>query len=153
MDLNIGLNIAGLLISLGALVVSVVSMVKSSKAEKLQSKVAELDARLKALELAEAEEGRAACVEARMIKIGKKCKVRFCNVGKSPARNVEFEVLDERSKGLFFGDHVPFPELEYQKSFDETVIAAFGIPAVIDIKVKWLDEDGVPHSKVSHLSV
>ncbi len=153
MDLNIGLNIAGLLISLGALVASIVSMVKSSKAEKLQSKVAELDAKLKALELAEAEEGRAACVEARMIKIGKKRKVRFCNVGKSPARNVEFEVLDERSKGLFFGDHVPFPELEYQKSFDETVIAAFGIPAVIDIKVKWLDEDGVPHSKVSHLSV
>lgn len=153
MELDSLLNMLSVGIAFTALILSGVSMFKSSKAEKLQSAVAELDAKLKALELAEAEEGRAACVEARMIKVGKNRKVRFCNVGKAPAKNVEFEVLDERSKGLFFKDHVPLPELEHQKSFDETVIAAYGIPTVIDIKVRWVDEDGESHSKVSHLSV
>lgn len=152
MDLTSALNIIGIVISFSALIVSIVSMVKSCKAEKLQSEVAELDAKLKALELADAEERRAACVEVRLIRVGKSRKLRFCNVGKGIAKNIDFDVLDESVSGLVLREHVPFPELEYQKSFDEPVIAVGGMPGVIDVRVKWVDEGGDHRSKVSHVS-
>lgn len=55
----------GDVIALAALATSIISIRKSNKAESLQAKVSELDAKLKAYELADAEEGRKACVEAR----------------------------------------------------------------------------------------
>lgn len=153
MDLTSALNVFGIVISFGALVVSVVSVVKSSKAEKLQSELAALDAKLKALELADAEERRAACVEARLIKIGKDRRLRFCNVGKGVAKDVDFDVIDERVANLVLRDHVPFPELEHQGSFDEALLVTFGIPPVFDVNVKWTDSAGERQSKVSHLSL
>ena len=50
----------GDVIALAALATSIISIRKSNKAESLQAKVSELDAKLKAYELADAEEGRKA---------------------------------------------------------------------------------------------
>ena len=85
----------GNVIALAALVTSIVSVRKSSKAESLQAKVAELDAKLKAYELADAQEGRKACVEARAISVGKERRLRICNVGKK-----SFCAVKERVKTL-----------------------------------------------------
>ncbi len=147
-----GAALVGDVIALAALVVSIVSICKSSKAEALQIKVAELDAKLKEYELSEAEENRAACVEARAISIGKSHRLRICNIGKEPAKNIDFEVLNREIAGLVMKDHVPFPELERQKSFDETFFATMGMPSVFDVKVTWDDNDGVSRSRVSHIS-
>lgn len=140
-------------IALAALAVSIYSLWKSRKVEALQTQVAELDAKLKEFELAELREGLEARVEARVITVGKGHCIRFCNVGKKPARDVDFEILEERVAGLVLKDRVPFPELEYQKSFDETLIKAFGISGVYDVKVTWTDEVGNQQSKVSHISI
>lgn len=147
-----GAALVGDAIALAALIVSIVSIFKSSKAEASQIKVSELDAKLKEYELSEAEGNRAACVEARAISIGKSHRLRICNVGKEPAKNIDFEVLNKEIAGLVMRDHVPFPELEHQKSFDETFFATMGMPSVFDIKVTWVDGDGVSQSKVCHIS-
>lgn len=143
----------GNVIALAALVTSIVSVRKSSKAESLQAKVAELDAKLKAYELADAQEGRKACVEARAISVGKERRLRICNVGKEPAREVDFKVLDKDRAGLVMRDHVPFPELEYQKSFDEVLITYLGLNPVFDVEVSWVDAEGSRQTKISHISL
>lgn len=143
----------GDVIALAALVTSIVSIRKSNKAESLQAKVAELDAKLKAYELADAEEGRKACVEARAISVGKGRRLRICNVGKEPAREVDFKVLDKDRAGLVMRDHVPFPELEYQKSFDEVLITYLGLNPVFDVEVSWVDAEGSRQVKISHISL
>lgn len=153
MDLDPVMDNIDTIISFGALVASIVAMFKSGKAEKLQAEVAELDAKLKALELADAEERRAARVEARLIKIGKNRKLRFCNAGKDVAKDVDFVVLNESVSGLVLRDHVPFPELEFQDSFDETLLVTCGIPSVFDVDVRWTDSEGERQSRVSHLSL
>ena len=132
----------GDVIALAALATSIVSIRKSNKAESLQAKVSELDAKLKAYELVDAEEGRKACVEARAI-----------SVGKEPAREVDFEVLDKDRARLVMRDHVPFPELEYQKSFDETLISYPGLNPVFDVEVSWVDAAGNRQAKISHISL
>ena len=144
--------VLGNLIALAALSVSIYSLCKSRKVEALQAKVAELDSKLKEQELAEVEEGRKACVEARYMLVGKSRRIRFCNVGKEPAREVYFEVLDERVAGLVAKDHVPFPELEHHKEFDEAFCATLGIPRVFDVRVTWKDGHGACQSKISHIS-
>ena len=73
----------GDVIALAALVTSIVSIRKSNKAESLQAKVSELDAKLKAYELADAEEGRKACVEARAISVGKGRRLRITTSARS----------------------------------------------------------------------
>jgi|GEM_PF-6720793 len=143
----------GDVIALAALATSIVSIRKSNKAESLQAKVSELDAKLKAYELADAEEGRKACVEARAISVGKGRRLRICNVGKEPAREVDFEVLDKDRARLVMRDHVPFPELEYQKSFDETLISYPGLNPVFDVEVSWVDAAGNRQAKISHISL
>lgn len=143
----------GNVIALAALVTSIVSVRKSSKAESLQAKVAELDAKLKAYELADAQEGRKACVEARAISVGKERRLRICNVGKEPAREVDFKVLDKDRAGLVMRDHVPFPELEYQKSFDEVLITYLGLNPVFDVEVSWVDAEGSRQAKISDISL
>lgn len=73
--------VVGDYVALAALVISAVSIYKSSKPESLQSQMVELDAKLKTYELSDAEEGRKACVEARATFIGKSHRLRICNVG------------------------------------------------------------------------
>ena len=143
----------GDVIALAALATSIVSIRKSNKAESLQAKVAELDAKLKAYELADAEEGRKACVEARAISVGKERRLRICNVGRESAREVDFKVLDKDRAGLVMRDHVPFPELEYQKSFDEVLITYLGLNPVFDVEVSWVDAEGGRQAKISHISL
>ena len=146
------MSIVNAVIAVGALVVSIISLIKANKVNALQAKVAELDCELKSYELDEAKNQRAACVEARLVSVGKGRKLRFCNVGKSIAKDVNFEVLDEKIRSLIFKDHVPYPELGYQKSFDEVFITAMGLPMVFDVEVTWTDENGEAQRKISHIS-
>ena len=94
----------GDLIALAALVTSIVSIRKSNKAESLWAKIAVLDAKLKVCELADAEYGRNAFVKACAISAGKGRRLRICNVGMEPAREVDFEVLDKNTAGLVMKD-------------------------------------------------
>lgn len=139
-------------IALAALVVSIISLIKSGKTEKIQAEVTAIDAKLKKYELTDAEEGRDACVEARLVSIGKNHRLRIYNKGKAPARQIDYEIEDQSISGFFFKEHVPFPELGYHDHFDETVIIVMGFPAVFDVKVSWVDCENNPHSKVSHVS-
>lgn len=140
-------------ISLAAFVLSLISFLRSRKIETLQLRVAELDSRLKEAELQEAEEGRRPHVEVRLVTIGKKHVLRFCNTGKEPARNVDYSVLDEKAKGLVLRGHVPFPELRQHSSFDETVFYMSGMPSMIDVKVTWSDTEGDLYSDICHLAI
>lgn len=60
--------------------------------------------------------------------------------------------LMKKIRSLIFKDHVPYPELEYQKSFDEVFITAMGLPMVFDVEVTWIDENGEAQRKISHIS-
>ena len=141
------------IIALAAFALSFISFLKSRKIEALQLRVTELDSKLKEAELREAEEGRRSCVEVRLVAIGNKHALRFCNIGKEPARNVDYSILDEKVAGLFSREHVPFPELRQHSSFDETVFYVCGMPPMVDVKVTWNDAEGDLQSDIVHLAL
>ena len=140
-------------ISLAAFVLSLISFLRSRKIETLQLRIAELDSKLKEAELQEAEEGKRPHVEIRLVTIGKKHVLRFCNTGKEPARNVDYSILDEKAKGLVLREHVPFPELRQHSSFDETILYVSGMLSTIDVKVTWNDTEGNLYSDICHLAI
>ena len=66
---------------------------------------------------------------------------------------MDFKVLDKDRAGLVMRDHVPFPELEYQKSFDEVLITYPGLNPVFNVEVSWVDAEGSRQVKISHISL
>ena len=76
------------------LIVAIISLFKSSKAQRLQNKVNELELKIKQNELdkiaKEKEDSVLACVEARFITVGKgKHRLKVWNSGNATAYNVK----------------------------------------------------------------
>ena len=140
-----------------ALVISIVSLIKSNKASKLQQKVSELDARLKAYDLEEREREKeaqnVACIEARAVKFSpRKQKIRISNTGKARAYNVSFDVLDESISGFFFKDKTPFKFLDSYEHYDEVVVLYANFPSTVEVTTRWENEEGKEFTRENILS-
>lgn len=140
-----------------ALGLSILSYRDSSKANKVQERLKEVEEKLMKYELEdkekEREEATKACVEARIIKISKNnYKMKIWNSGKATAHNVDFNIPEEY-KGLIWREKVPYEFLEPGKSFDERVIVYTGTPNKFKVTTTWIDKQGSPYSKEQILSV
>lgn len=139
--------------AVGALVVSIVSLAKSSKVEKLQKEVSELDSRLKQYELENVEKNREACVEARLVKDGKGHYLKVFNKGEGVALNVNYLVDSTCEYATCFRkDKTPFPRLEQHGSYEEHVMVFMGFPSMVEVTTTWKDENGNDHSKVNYVT-
>ena len=141
-------------IAAAALIDSIVSIIKARKAEKVQDRVAELDAVIKEIELERLQREQTSKVEARIVPLGKGNRLlRICNVGQGIAKCVDYDVKTEKYKGLVLRQHAPFPELKQHDSFDETVIVYPNGPSNLEIEVFWKDEFGNDCSDTFHLAL
>lgn len=129
-----------------AITISIFSYIDSKKVLKVQTRLNEMEEKLKRYELDEKEkehqEATVAKVEARIYKISKGNYVmKIWNAGKANAYNVDFSIPDDL-KGLIFRDKVPFEILEHGKSFEEHVVVCGGMPTKFKVKTNWTDIKG-----------
>ncbi len=135
------LTVAGI-----SLLVAIISLIKSSKAQKLQYKINKLEYDLKQYEIdkmkAEKADANKACVEARIYNISKgNYKMKVWNSGDIVANNITV-VVDEGTNLIMMGDMLPFEELAPGKSFDIPTVVHYGTARKFYVTTKWSDSDG-----------
>jgi len=140
-----------------ALGLSILSYRDSSKANKVQERLKEVEEKLIKYELEdkekEREEATKACVEARIIKISRNnYRMRIWNSGKATAYNVDFSIPEEY-RAMVWREKVPYEFLESGKSFEERVMVHYGNPNKFKVTTTWIDKQGSPYSKEQILSV
>ena len=141
-----------LILAVASLAVAVISLIKASKAQKLQNKLSEIELKIKNYELekfnAEKAEAEKTLVEARVIHVSKgNYKLKVWNSGNATAYNVS-AVFEEGSQIRIWGDKMPFEELEPNKSFEESLMMHMGSARKFKITTTWEDASGEKHEKV-----
>ena len=132
--------------------VAVVALIKSSKAEKLQNRVNEMEIKIKEYELEriakEKEEESSSCVEARVITIGKgKHRLKVWNSGNKTAYNVTARFDGDPKILLMDQEKQPYDELAPNKSYELVLVVHMGSASKFRIITEWIDADGKKQSK------
>lgn len=136
-----------------SLLVAIISLIKSSKAQRLQNKVNELEFKIKKNELEriakEKETASLACVEARFITVGKgKHKLKVWNSGNATAYNVTARFDGDVGIIIMDREKQPFEELEARKSYELVLITHSGSASKFRIITEWTDASGEQHTKM-----
>lgn len=135
-----------------SLLVAIISLIKSSKAQRLQNKVNELEFKIKKNELEriakEKETASLACVEARTIAVGKgQYRLKVWNSGNATAYNViarfdgnvGIKILDQGKQ--------PFEELGARNNYELILITHLGSAPKFRIITEWTDANGEKRTK------
>ena len=135
-----------------SLLVAIISLFKSSKAQRLQNKVNELELKIKENELEriakEKENAELACVEARFITIGQgKHRLKVWNSGNATAYNVTARFDGNVGIMIIDQEKQPFEELEARKSYELILVTHTGSASKFRIITEWTDANGEKHSK------
>lgn len=135
-----------------SLVISVISLFKSAKAEKLQYKINELELKIKQDEVEklqkEREEEKNACVEARVVSVGNhKHHLKVWNSGKGTAYNVSAKFSDDANILIGDPEKQPFEELTSMKNYEMWLIIHSGSASKFQIITEWDDVDGEHHTR------
>ncbi len=141
-----------IILSALSLIVAIISIAKSTKAQKLQNKVNEIELKLKEYELdkvaKEKEAANSALVQARIIRMGKdNYRLKIWNSGGGTAYNVKAKFEDDPNIIVMDLDKLPFEELESKKSFELILIVHFGSAHKAKVLTEWDNADGSHHSK------
>ena len=149
-----------LLISVAALLIALVSLVRTRKAqqqqERLNKVVEELSQRqMEHLERVEAETQRARVIVEMGREIGESCFV-LVNSGAAPAQDVTLQIVDYPNPHLLWGpsaEAFPLPILNVGQRF--TVHQRHGLndPLVVHARTGWIDPDGDQRFADSFLSI
>ena len=135
-----------------SLLIAIISLFKSSNAQRLQNKVNELELKIKENELEriakEKESEELACVEARFITIGKgKHRLKVWNSGNATAYNVSARFDGNVGIMIIDQEKQPFEELEARKSYELILVTHTGSASKFRIITEWTDVNGEKHSK------
>ena len=141
------LTIAGV-----SLLIAVIALIKSSKAEKLQNRVNEMEIKIKEYELEritkEKEEASSSCVEARAISIGSgKHRLKVWNSGNTTVYNVTAKFDGNPNIIVMDSDKQPFDELAPNKSYELVLVVHSGSASKFRIITEWTDIEGKINSK------
>lgn len=145
-------DLGALIIAAISLLVAVISLFKSSKAQRLQNKVNELELKIKQNELdkiaKEKEDAALACVEARFITVGKgKHRLKVWNSGNATAYNVTARFDGDVGIIIMDREKQPFEELEARKSYELVLVTHMGSASKFKIITEWADASGKQHTK------
>ncbi len=141
-----------LIISALSLVVAIISIVKSSKNQRLQNKVNEIEIKLKEYELDKINKVKqtasSAVVQARIIHMGKNnYRLKIWNSGGETAYNVTVKFEEKSQIIVLEQDKLPYEELETMKSFELPLILSFDSFCKARVRTEWDDANGFHQSK------
>lgn len=137
------------LIPIASLVVSVISLIKSSKVPKLEKRIQECDLLIKQYQLEKIEKERKsnAVVEARIIRISdNNYKIRVFNIGNISAFQVDYDI-PAKYNIVLCKQVTPFEELKPGASFDEHVLIHMGSEPKYEVITEWDDENGEHYTR------
>jgi len=142
-------TIAGALIALAALIVSLVSLHKTNKFGETTDR---LNRVLIERQTAESLAERKADVSANLYQRGKNdYRLKVFNKGKGRAKNVRITDLDDNGDSLLMADEIrekfPLPILEQHQSVDLLACVTLGSHLKTHIKLHWDDDTGKDHEK------
>jgi len=150
-------NWCDIILSGVSIVLAVISLYQSSKAQKLQNKINELDAKIKENELEKIEkektEASSSIIKARAINVGKNSyRLKIYNAGNTTAYNISAQISNKYRFKLY-NKKMPFEELEPQHSFEELLIVSIGSAPKFKVELNWQDKDGNEHKNEQYCSI
>ncbi len=136
-----------------SLLIAIISLIKSSKAEKLQLKISELELKIKQYEFDEVtkeqEKSTMSCVEARVVSIGQgKHRLKVWNSGNVTAYDVVAKFEGDTGIIIMDQDKQPFEVLEAKKNYELVLVTHMGSARKFRILTEWKDSSGNVHSKI-----
>lgn len=153
-------ELLALLLALVAVVISAISLIRTGKLQRQQSRLNEVTEELsrKQLELITKEEAvkEQALVIADLEGYGSDWRFVITNEGLSPAENVEFELIDCPKSPLVTGDYnekLPIPMLQPGQTVRLIAAIAQGNSLTYTARVSWTDSDGTRKKKEYFLSI
>ena len=152
------LSWGGFAVSIVSLVIAIISLVKSSKAQLLQNKLNEIELQIKRNELDKIEKEKAdnstACVEARIISLGTgKYKLKVWNSGFLIAYNIKVSFVGDPEIIMFAEGLLPYDELDPKKSFEISLLVHFDSSQKARVLTEWEDKNGKQYSKEQMVSL
>lgn len=142
-------TLAGAIVALAALIVSLVSLHKTNKFGETTDRLNRI---LIERETAESVAEKRADLSANLIEVGKnKHRLKVFNRGKGVARNVRLtDLADPKDSFLMHSDiehRFPVPILEQHQAVELIAAIHMGSPLRAHIKLQWDDETGTDHEK------
>lgn len=134
-------------IALAALVVSIIALIKSSKADKLQAKVNELELEIKAYELSKIKKEQNCIVSVNTVKYGKgKHRLRVYNAGENAAYNVSAKIADNPGVILMEREMQPYECLDGRQNYEMVLISCDQSKPKFTVQYEWSDIYGKIYS-------
>lgn len=138
----------GLILSGISVIIAVISIIQSFKAQKLQNKINELDTKIKEYEVGKIErektEALSSIINARAVNVGKNSyRLKIYNAGNTMAYNVAAQIISENSV-ILLSDKMPFEELKPQDGFEVPIII-YSSNRKFRVELTWQDKDGTEH--------
>lgn len=137
-----------LLVSLLAVVISTVSLVRSRKLSEEQLKLERITAELSAYQIKEIEERESLKdkpkIAVRLAKLGDSSEFVVANTGQGSAYDIGFELIDCKENPLYDAQYkLPFPELRPSSTFKLRAAFHMSSPMQYQVKVNWRDSTGI----------
>lgn len=141
------------LLSIAAFVVSIIALLQSSKAQKLQNRINEMELRIKQNEIEKIEQEKAqatrACVETRIVSLGQyKHEIKVWNSGNAPAYDVIVRFDEEANVYMHDKGIQPFEELLPMKNYTIPLFIPDGCARKVRIVIEWTETNGKHQRKV-----
>jgi len=149
------MEIISILLAAASLIVAIISLIKSVKAQNVQSSINEIELKLKKYELEAVEDGKVekSCVEARIVRMGNnKDRLKIWNSGNTKVYNVSVS-FQEGSEIIVLDSKMPFEELEPNKSFEEPVVLTLSSSRKFWVTTCWEDKNGEKLTKKQIVSI
>ena len=135
-----------------AFFLSVIAMIRASKAEKMQNKINALELKIKQYELdkiaKEQAEAELSCVEARVVTVGnEKHRLKVWNSGNTTVYNVSAKFEGDPNILVMDDEKQPFDQLDPRKGYELSLLVYSGSASKFKIITEWTDADGKTQQK------
>lgn len=136
-----------IVISLVALVVSIMAYYRSSKSLKLQDT-------LNQYEIEKRQKERTPMLKAEILPITGSYRVRVVNVSEAYAFNINADIPAEYDVPIVNDNHIlPYESLGPGESFEFWIDPVLTSKIPFEFHMTWYDEDGKEHNKTQHLTL
>ena len=141
-------EIFSIFISLLAVIISAVSLVRTRKISAQQLELEKITAELSQKQLEnlhlDAAVKAKAFIDVELIKSGTKYKIAITNTGGSEAQNIDFHIAEDRNPlvGNDYAEKIPIKSLKPGKAVYLLAAISSGMPASFNGCVRWKNPDG-----------
>ncbi len=145
-------EIPTLLISLLAVVISAVSLIRARPLGEIQARLAQVSEELTRLQIASMNEQKLLKnrpeMGVRLSTIGRECNLVIMNTGLGSAFNVDVRFLDTDDNPLVNrAALLPYPELKSRSTVKVIAAQHMGSPQRYHVELTWADAAGAPASE------